>query len=909
MTVAVVHGESDTLLTIKDDKILTGLGRMWARGGGDMGYYEGDDFDWVAIGEADMYYQCWRSDQKLLWNTMAFYDHAYEDDFSHCAAVVKQLIDDDEYIYLLTYEITGNGPNLTKIDSNVPDSVFWSVIWQVRIEEGADVKLTDMCFDHSGHLILCGFIYSEYGSGGPNLWKVNCSDGSVIWYKSTPDGRCLNVAVDSNDNIYVACEKLSYGDEEDDSKGCLQKYDADGNFLAAWSSEDDEIDGLEVEVSPDDEIFFSTHREIDAGDGDATYIQVFDTSLVLQRSFTRESLDPGLPYPNSHPRAAALTFDDDGNFLFIIWTPHVGVSDLLYKMDTSLNIIFCKEINDGTGVAHYRPAISFTPHKRIFVSNNRNPFNQIRDENTGEIIRAGLLFSVSWGEYGDLGLWVIEPFFKPAKLWTDLYFPLNKNEDTQEAVRDSGCFLNPNLITAFQSGVAGSPDSVSVGDRFHRENELLDNNSFQQGYIQSRFDAVDDQWAYPFDYEVAAHKLNRTIAKPFQNWPFSTHEEAEARADKDIRFYYVNAFIFAAFNGKYYQCIKTSIYLQSLLDEEYYKEVSPPNPKWDSFAGFGGWGEYDTENPESTTPQIYTVVFHGVEDLEGAPHPTNGIYYFRKDWGSDHAHSAWRFRKYRPGGISVVGEFIMAFQEIGGYREYTLPACWVKLGQVVPPGEAWSSETNYDVDDWSLHKGNWYKCTECEVIEFESGGYTPCVASDIGKTVIEKDPLEEYERGKLAAYDNTLRKWWIQYDQQLLDNYDYYIKGGTGYGTPSGWSTTTGGAHTNKEPPNGIYWTHILENEEEFRDFYKIVFKTATCEDNYGCMMDWRNAANQNSVAEIGQNGTVSVYPGAIYQWNSRKNYVTDNIVVWNGCFYQADNNNTNSEPPSGDWTLLGHTS
>ena len=51
--------------------------------------------------------------------------------------------------------------------------------------------------------------------------------------------------------------------------------------------------------------------------------------------------------------------------------------------------------------------------------------------------------------------------------------------------------------------------------------------------------------------------------------------------------------------------------------------------------------------------------------------------------------------------------------------------------------------------------------------------------------------------------------------------------------------------------------------------------------------------------------GTMSMYPGRIDRWDADTVWAVDEIVAWEGNFYQAKNENTDSEPLSGDWTAL----
>ena len=78
------------------------------------------------------------------------------------------------------------------------------------------------------------------------------------------------------------------------------------------------------------------------------------------------------------------------------------------------------------------------------------------------------------------------------------------------------------------------------------------------------------------------------------------------------------------------------------------------------------------------------------------------------------------------------------------------------------------------------------------ILEFESSGYTDCVATDIGKTVTGGS---SGTTGILLDYDNTNRKWWVRMSS-TSDDYtggeSITISGGTGAGTLVAGGTKTG---------------------------------------------------------------------------------------------------------------------
>ncbi|MBW2559428.1 MAG: hypothetical protein JRE40_01095 [Deltaproteobacteria bacterium] len=67
-------------------------------------------------------------------------------------------------------------------------------------------------------------------------------------------------------------------------------------------------------------------------------------------------------------------------------------------------------------------------------------------------------------------------------------------------------------------------------------------------------------------------------------------------------------------------------------------------------------------------------------------------------------------------------------------------------------------------------------------------------------------------------------------------------------------------------------------------------------------------AANDNTILTanaIAYGGSVSIYPGQVAQWDAVTTWPAAAIVAWAGRFYQANNENSNSEPPSGDWAVI----
>jgi hypothetical protein len=80
--------------------------------------------------------------------------------------------------------------------------------------------------------------------------------------------------------------------------------------------------------------------------------------------------------------------------------------------------------------------------------------------------------------------------------------------------------------------------------------------------------------------------------------------------------------------------------------------------------------------------------------------------------------------------------------------------------------------------------------TGIRVLTFAAGGYVSCVPGDRGLPVVGAVTTDS---GKLLAYNNTTRKWWVRSDA-TDDNFDQVeaitITGGTGGGTTAGASGT-----------------------------------------------------------------------------------------------------------------------
>lgn len=126
--------------------------------------------------------------------------------------------------------------------------------------------------------------------------------------------------------------------------------------------------------------------------------------------------------------------------------------------------------------------------------------------------------------------------------------------------------------------------------------------------------------------------------------------------------------------------------------------------------------------------------------------------------------------------------------------------------------EPWLSINGDDSDDYYIEEGGdgvgdisagylfqrlkgnrpwewWINCVKIRHLTFNAGGYTNCVLTDIGKQVVGGTTGDT---GTLLSYNNTLRYWWVEMDDNadLFDQAEVVsVSGGTGTGTTSGAST------------------------------------------------------------------------------------------------------------------------
>ena len=83
------------------------------------------------------------------------------------------------------------------------------------------------------------------------------------------------------------------------------------------------------------------------------------------------------------------------------------------------------------------------------------------------------------------------------------------------------------------------------------------------------------------------------------------------------------------------------------------------------------------------------------------------------------------------------------------------------------------------------------------------------------------------------------------------------------------------------------------------------MFKYETASNNNEKLTDVQNENIKTTPDAIAYDGTASMYPGKRARWDATTIWAVDHVVAWEGRFYKAVNQNSNSEPPSGDWTVL----
>ncbi len=957
MTTAAVFGQSDVPVTHKDGKLLTSIGDMFACG---------EIFPWAEGSQAVL--QRFSGSGGNVFHSTIRTPPAFANT-EH--GMTKCLIDSNNHLYAIA-SITGDGDdNLIKLDVSNLDGEQWNLLWSTRVgASDLNITIEDMCFDINEDILIVG--YCTDGISIPSqgdqkfFWKVD-SDGNEDWNKATPDGRCHRVAIDSNGNIYLTCDRQDQ-DSIGNSAGCLQKYNSSGTFQWGWDSGYDVSNGWAVAVSSADEIFVSTRYSVTDG-GNRWLIYEFNTSGVEQNKLASHK-DPDLGI-TEYVDSLKFDFDDQLYYVELKDAPNPNTF-ILHKTQKDFTHTWTKTL-ESTQWSKHKIDVSFLNSREVFITTLPTPIDfeeqHLRSESNGALLWERVRWFVTHGSGRHLPM---SPVFHSPKPWIHMkrYWDAGGKATGALArmpVYDSGCFINPTYPYFLTDGHSEAPASMEVGDIFFVYGWKQDGwifYPFDRGLIRNR-KTVDTEWD-PFlcFQEGEMKRLCRTIPKPFQIWPFIGDVSNTFAAEwlNPLLAYHIGVHVY--YDGNYYKCkaYNGQFHTPTGVTDTWWTKLTAPSPTWNSFTGFGGLGEFDSYG---TTPQIYTVVFHNVDDMDGVLHKLNGVFYFEKDLGGDH-ESIWFFSRSRPGGQAIYGVFVMCggIENIGP-QEFSMPECWIKLemtwlheiawsagityevgdkliysgtddvqiaytcilqhaNQEPPnatywevqtePWDTWSVTFEYDSDDYCLHKGEWYRClggTQTVTLDNVVREYNSLAPGAIGDTVLEYDTGTPI--GELLEYDQTTDPdyptWTIASDDAIAQDLRIVVPGVSGgHGYAETASAGTGGPHSGVEPPDAFSWLHVPVGHDDYPT-RKVVFQSDDEEKNYGCMYDWCDAANQGLGGMIGQDGTASVYPGAVYQWASVKTYVTDDIVVWNGRFYKASSGSTDSEPPSGNWTLLGTTS
>ena len=467
--------------------------------------------------------------------------------------------------------------------------------------------------------------------------------------------------------------------------------------------------------------------------------------------------------------------------------------------------------------------------------------------------------------------------FINSKIWLRTPDKLYGDHDSNIPIYDAGCFLDPTVQPFYDlSGfpAIGLPD-LSVGDIVFSLFRCLPDGIYVEPFPSAgNFECLvaGDSYFHTWLPDNRYFKrLSYGRPTPAAPWTWSDHGWT-------VDAWEVGQLVYDG--GKYYKCIQANMW-KPLTDAAYWEEVSAPDPKWDSFAGFGGKGELDTFG---CTPQIYTVAFHGIEDNESAAHPLNGIYYARKMTGVEedflqepHGSTCdvmdtnfWRMLRYRPGQKTYRCDFKMYT------GEYASKATTIKLEQLWLHTNTYSADRVYNEGESLIIDGA-DLIQRCFTAKVPHSGHEP---PDGAYWIEQAEPWETWSETYLFAVD------------------EYCLHFGELYKSKS--------EQAGHEPPNETYWEHVTEDHANY-PAYQTIFTASTTE-NYGCAMDKKAAVNETEAGDKGFNGTASVYPGEIEPWNPDKtDYAAGNIICHNGYFYQSAIDNPDTEPPSAQWTLLGH--
>ena len=222
------------------------------------------------------------------------------------------------------------------------------LIWGgTNTETSADIEE-----DSNNNFIISGST-SSFGTGSADAFILFCnSTGAILWnttWGTHKLDRVYNLALDSNDNIYLAGWTY-YPSYDMDSIGiydisyCLVKIDTEGNALWSrlWGSSEYHDYGTGVAIDSNDNIYF-TGEGLNGGWGvDNVYMAKFNTSGVL----LSETTWGGGHYETPH----SITIDKTTNDIFVAGTSSSFNIDRNMDIFLIKNPTFPTESGNGNGL-------------------------------------------------------------------------------------------------------------------------------------------------------------------------------------------------------------------------------------------------------------------------------------------------------------------------------------------------------------------------------------------------------------------------------------------------------------------------------------------------------------------------------------------------------------------------------